>query len=114
MYKFDKAIKRILFAAVVLVCGAYIFLYFAVPKILCSGMMVKKYENLISNKLGFPVIIKDFKFRTRPNLSFGLKVGEIASENGEVHIRNIKYYTKILSVKPQKFAANKIKKKKKI
>ena len=68
--KFSK-VSTILLSAVVLSTGAvYSFLLFGAPAILNSSFMVKKYENLISEKTGFPVEIKNFKFKTNPNLSF--------------------------------------------
>lgn len=108
--KFSK-IFTILASSVALSAGVvYIFLLYGAPAILNSSFMVNKYENLISEKTGFPVKIKDFDFKTNPNLSFQLNVGSILSQKDSkidiLNIQDIEYSTKILSIKPNYVGIN--------
>ena len=90
--KFSR-VTTILLSALILSTGVvYSFLLFGVPMILNSSYMVGKYESLISEKTGFPVVIEDFKFKTNPNLSFDLNVGSVLSQkDSTIDVINIKY-----------------------
>ena len=108
--KFSR-VTTILLSAVILSTGVvYSFLLFGVPMILNSSYMVGKYESLISEKTGFPVVIEDFKFKTNPNLSFDLNVGSVLSQKDStidvINIKDLEYKTKILSIKPSYVGIN--------
>ena len=91
----------VVFASVIF----YSFLLFGVPVILNSGFMVKKYENLIAEKTGFPVNVEGFRFKTNPNLSFDVKVNKVLSQTDKgvdvVNLDSLLYESNVLSVKPK-------------
>lgn len=81
--------------------GSYLAILFILPPILNSPKMVKSYEKYLSKKTNLQVEIKDFKFKTNPNLSFNLSIGKFLVSNGEIiNIYNFKYKTKSFSIKP--------------
>ena len=81
--------------------GSYLAILFILPPILNSPKMVKSYEKYLSKKTNLQVEIKDFKFKTNPNLSFNLSIGKFLISNGEIiNIYNFKYKTKSFSLKP--------------
>lgn len=90
----------------------YAGLMFVVPAVLNSGLMVRKYEQIISKKTGFPVKIEGFKFRTLPNLAFDVNAGHILSKTEKgvdvINISDILYKTKPLSIKPKSVDVNDI------
>lgn len=69
--------------------------------------MVEKYEKIISQKVGFPVKIDGFNFKTNPNLSFVISIKNLTSNNGEISFNNLEYCSKILSYKPKKLDVEK-------
>lgn len=66
--------------------GSYLAILFILPPILNSPKMVKSYEKYLSKKTNLQVEIKDFKFKTNPNLSFNLSIGKFLISNGEIII----------------------------
>ena len=109
--KFQK-LNIIFISAVFASVIFYSFLLFGVPAILNSGFMVKKYENLIAEKTGFPVNVNGFRFKTNPNLSFDVKVNKVLSktDKGEdvVNLDSLFYKSNVLSIKPKSVTVDNI------
>lgn len=98
-------ISKILFytfgAIGILTIGTYLAILYILPPVLNSKQMVTRYENYLSQKTNLPIQIKDFNFKTNPNLSLNLSVKNILVSNGEIiNIKNLKYKTKPFSIKP--------------
>ncbi len=109
--KFSKL--NVFFVSVVLASVIfYMFLLFGFPVIMNSGFMVKKYENILARKTGFPVQINGLKFTTNPNLSFNVRVKDVVSKNDlgkdVISVDSLLYKSNVLSIKPKLLNVEKI------
>lgn len=106
--KLNIVLISIVFASVIF----YLFLLFGLPVILNSGFMVKKYENIIAEKTGFPVKIQGFKFLTNPNLSFDVNVNKVLSETETgatvINVDSLLYKSNVLSINPKSVVVDNI------
>lgn len=95
-----------LFGTPIIIAGVCFLSYlFILPPIMNSGFMIKKYEKILSSKLGMPVSIEGLKFSSHPNLSFDFKIKQIFINENNNHIFEIndgQYISHQLSAKPKK------------
>ena len=105
-----KTFRFILLSFIVALTLGYSALVFGLPALLNSNYAVKKYENFISKKTGFPVNIQGFKLNINKDISFNLDIARVLSQNNEnqsiLDINNLSLSTKSLSIKPQTIALN--------
>ena len=92
----------------VIVSCIYSYLLVGLPKLLNSDKMIAKYECFISEKVGFQVDIDDFQLKVNPDLSFEFDLKEISSLKDEIYINDLFYKSKVLSLKPAVFNADKL------
>lgn len=99
--KISKILLYTFWTIGILTIGSYLTILYILPKVLNSQQMITKYENYLSQKTNLPIQIKNFNFKTKPNLSFNLSADNILVSNGEIiNIKNLKYKTKPFSIKP--------------
>jgi len=104
-----KLSKKYIFILSILtvVSGAYCIFLFGLPVVLNSPNMIAKYESFLSKRLGVPVKIEDFEFKSKPDFSFSIFSKSISG--GEfLSIENLKLRTKSFSVKPKTLDADNI------
>ena len=99
------------FAVFFAIC--YFVFLFVLPPILNSHFMVKKYEKILCEKLGYSVKLEDFEYKSNPNISFNLKAGKILAynvqtENLVLNTKDFGYFSKMFSIKPKKIDVNTI------
>ena len=107
-FKWSKPLTFFWLTVFIIVGGLYSFILVGIPRILNSDEAVAKYERFLSEKAGFQIDIDDFNIKINPNLSFELRVQEISSLKDEVYVNDLFYKSKVLSLKPEIFNADKV------
>jgi hypothetical protein len=95
-----------IYSIIAAIVGLCLFVYFGLPSILQSPLLIKKYENLIEEKTGFPAKVQGLNLKFTPKLAVNIDVSEISSKTDKnidvIKIENFHYISKPLSIKPEK------------
>lgn len=90
----------------------YLIYLYALPPIINSDKMVKKYESFLSSKSGTNVNLDGFKLKTEPDFSISIRTEKISANsnagNSLLSVDKIFYKSKIFSVLPENISVNSI------
>lgn len=118
-------IKRVyIFSVMFIILGIYCGILYLLPVVLNSDFMVAKYETFLSSKLSASVEIKNFHFKSNPDLTYSVRLGELGvisdkiqkvecSKNEDVSnkillVKNFEFGSMFLSPRPKKVIADSI------
>ncbi len=97
----NKFIVSIIFLCAIILTASYFAFLNTLPKTLNSQEAQIKYSDILTQKIGYASIVRNFKLKTHPNLSFDIFVEKIYVINNReklVNIQNLKYHSNLFAI----------------